>query len=52
MNEEIKEVVLKKSSTKTIEAQAQALGMQTLKAEGLEKVKRGITTVEELARVL
>jgi type II secretory ATPase GspE/PulE/Tfp pilus assembly ATPase PilB-like protein len=52
MDEEIKEAVLKKSSTKTIEAQARTSGMRTLKENGLEKVKQGVTTVEELARVL
>jgi len=52
MNEEIKEAVLKKSNTETIEAQARASEMRTLKEDGLEKVKQGVTTVEELARVL
>ena len=52
MNEEIKEAVLKKSNTETIEAQARTSEMRTLKEDGLEKVKQGVTTVEELARVL
>ncbi|MBI1926706.1 type II/IV secretion system protein [Candidatus Poribacteria bacterium] len=52
MNEGLKEAVLKKSSTQTIETEAKALGMRTLKADGLEKVKQGVTTVEELVRVL
>ena len=52
MNEKIKEAVLKKSNTETIESQARASEMRTLKEDGLEKVKQGVTTVEELARVL
>lgn len=52
VNEQIKDAVLRKSNTKAIETHARTAGMITLKEDGLAKVKKGVTTVEELARVL
>jgi len=48
----IRELIMKKSTTGVIEEKARELGMQTLKENGLQKVKNGITTEEELIRVL
>ena len=52
MDEEMKEVLLDEPDTEAIASAARRSGMNTLKEDGLSKVKQGITTVEELARVL
>jgi len=49
---EIKEMVLKGSSPAKINRRAVELGMKTLKMEGWEKIKSGITSVDEVLRVV
>ncbi|MCX5701187.1 MAG: GspE/PulE family protein [Candidatus Omnitrophica bacterium] len=51
INEEIKNMVVAKSSASEIKKNALAHGMRTLFDDGLEKAKNGITTIEEVLRV-
>ncbi len=50
-NEELKELVLQGSSTAELKAQAIRGGMNTLRRAGLNKVKDGLTSLEEVLRV-
>ena len=52
MNEELADLTLRRAPLSEIRAAARAAGMRTLKDDGLEKVKLGITTFEEVARVV
>ena len=52
MNREIGELIVKRASAGQIKEAALAAGMITLGMDGFEKVRDGITTVEELARVV
>ena len=51
MSEAIRELVLKRLSSDQIKKKALALGMRTLRQDGWEKIKRGITTPSEVIRV-
>jgi len=52
LNDEIREMILYNASATEIQQRAKKLtGFRTLKEDGLEKVKRGYTTIEEVARV-
>ncbi len=51
MNEEIKNMVTAKMSADEIRKKAISSGMRTLFDDGIEKLKSGLTTVEELLRV-
>jgi type II secretory ATPase GspE/PulE/Tfp pilus assembly ATPase PilB-like protein len=51
MNETIAELAVRKSSREEIERAAMALGMGALWDDGLAKVRAGLTSIEELARV-
>ncbi|HPP16737.1 MAG TPA: type II secretion system ATPase GspE, partial [Dictyoglomaceae bacterium] len=51
MNDEIRELILKKSSREVIREAARKYGMVTLREDGMEKVLKGITTIEEVMRV-
>jgi general secretion pathway protein E len=51
MSEEIRDMVTAKSSAGEIKKKALSSGMITLFSDGLEKVKQGITTIEEVLRV-
>ena len=51
MYEEIRELVLAGASAIDIKRMAMQLGMKTLRQSGLTKIKEGITTLEEVARV-
>jgi type IV pilus assembly protein PilB len=51
MSEELKEFVLNGASAAEIKREASRLGMMTLRASGLMRLKQGITTVEEVLRV-
>ena len=51
MKEELKEFVLNGASTAEIKREAQRLGMLTLRASGLVRLKEGTTTIEEVLRV-
>jgi type IV pilus assembly protein PilB len=48
--EEIKELVLVGASSTEIKREAMRLGMLTLRQSGINKLKEGITTVEEVVR--
>jgi len=50
-DEKIRNAVIAKSSTDNIRKLALASGMITLKADGIQKIKQGLTTVEEVLRV-
>jgi type IV pilus assembly protein PilB len=51
VKEEIKELILEGASANEIRKTAIRLGMNTLRRSGLNKIKEGITTVEEVLRV-
>jgi len=51
VTEEIKEMILSKARTRDIKKKAMEQGMLTLRQSGLEKTKKGITSVEEVLRV-
>lgn len=51
MSEEIREFVLNGASTTEIKREAARLGMMTLRASGLMRLKEGMTTLEEVLRV-
>ena len=50
MKEEIKELILARSSTNEIKKEAIRLGMKTLRQSGIHKIKTGMTTIEEVLR--
>lgn len=51
ITDEIREMILDNASSSEISNKARQLGMRTLKEDGLEKVKRGYTTLQEVMRV-
>ncbi|MBI4062360.1 type II/IV secretion system protein [Candidatus Gottesmanbacteria bacterium] len=51
VTQEIRTLIANKSDSDTIEDQAVKQGMTTMLDDGLEKVKRGTTTIEEIIRV-
>ncbi|MFA5039481.1 MAG: ATPase, T2SS/T4P/T4SS family [Candidatus Omnitrophota bacterium] len=51
INEEIREMVLLKSSASQIRQKAVQLGFKTLLQQGWEKIREGLTTPEEVMRV-
>lgn len=51
LTEEISGLILGRASAHQIRARASALGMATLREDGLAKVDKGLTTEEELLRV-
>jgi type IV pilus assembly protein PilB len=52
MNQEIAELIVKRASAGQIKEAALAAGMVTLQRDGFRKVLNGITTVEELSRIV
>ncbi len=52
MNSEIAELIIKRASAGQIREAALASGMVTLQEDGIDKVLRGITTVDDLTRVV
>jgi len=52
VNEEIQRLTLKHASSSEINDAAVVSGMVTLRQDGLRKVKQGITSVEEIMRVI
>jgi type IV pilus assembly protein PilB len=52
MNEEIQDLVVKRAPLSEVVEAAIANGMKTLKQDGFEKVIEGITTIEEVMRVV
>jgi len=51
VNEDIKEMILNKATASQIRKKAQELGLKTLMDAGIEKVKAGLTTPEEILRI-
>ncbi len=51
VDEEVRRLVLQKTSAQVIKQAAVATGMRTLREDGWEKVRRGITSVSEVLRV-
>jgi len=51
VNEDIQGLILNKASASQIKKKAKELGFKTLRDAGIEKVKMGITTPEEVLRV-
>ena len=52
LTDEVRALILDKASSKEIEAVAVDAGMHRLRNDGLEKVRRGITSMPEVVRVL
>ncbi len=52
MNQDIAELIVKRASAGQIREAAMASGMITLREDGFKKVLRGVTTIEELTRVV
>ena len=52
MSEVVKEKVLKKASSVEIEKAAKKIGMSTMLEDGIDKVLNGITTLDEVFRVV
>lgn len=50
-DEKIRKLTLTKASLGEIKEQAQASGMTNLKADGIRKIREGVTTIEEVLRV-
>lgn len=51
VGDEIQELILKKVSAAQIKVKARELGFKTLLEAGIEKIKKGVTTPEEVLRV-
>lgn len=51
LNERIKELIVEKAPASVIKNEAIKQGMRTLRQDGLAKVLRGVTTLEEVIRV-
>lgn len=51
MDDEIRRLVLQKTSAQVIKQAAVGMGMRTLREDGWDKVRRGISTVAEVLRV-
>jgi len=51
ISDEIREMILKKLPSHQIKEKAVSSGMKVLKEAGLEKVREGVTTIEEVLRV-
>jgi len=51
MNDNIRELVIENTSSAVLCKKAREFGMRTLKEDGMEKVKLGHTTIEEVLRV-
>jgi type II secretory ATPase GspE/PulE/Tfp pilus assembly ATPase PilB-like protein len=51
MTEALRPLIIERASSSSIKQAAIARGMRTLRDDGWDKVKLGLTTVEEVARV-
>ena len=52
MNDELRELTLKRADAATLRKAARRAGMRTMYEDGIEKVKMGITTLEEVESVV
>lgn len=51
VGDEIRELVMERATVKEIKDKAISLGMRTLRQDGIEKVRKGVTTLDEVLRV-
>jgi len=51
LREELKEMILEGASADELKKTAVRLGMKTLRASGLTKIKTGVTTIEEVLKI-
>ena len=51
IDDEIRELVMQRATVREIKDKAVSLGMRTLREDGLQKVQKGITTIDEVLRV-
>ena len=51
VDEAIRRLIIRKASADEIKAQAQKTGMQSMRADGIKKAEKGITTLEEVLKV-
>ena len=51
MSDEIRDLVLRRTGSNIIKEAGRRAGMMTLREDGWDKVKAGITTVDEVLRV-
>lgn len=51
VNERIRELITARASSEEIRREAQANGMKTLSQSGVEKMKEGVTTIDDVLRV-
>ncbi len=51
IDEEIRELILKRASSSDIKKAGLKKGMKTLRMDGIEKIKKGLTTIQEVLRV-
>jgi len=49
--EELKEMILEGASADELKKTSLRLGMRTLRMSGLAKIKKGLTTIDEIVRV-
>ena len=51
MNDDIRELINQKATVRQIRKAASEAGMKTLRQDGIEKAKLGLTTLDEVLRV-
>jgi type II secretory ATPase GspE/PulE/Tfp pilus assembly ATPase PilB-like protein len=51
MSDEIRSLVIEQAGLDEIRARALAQGMRTMREDGIDKVRHGLTTLAEIARV-
>jgi type IV pilus assembly protein PilB len=50
MKDEVKELILARASTSEVKKEAMRLGMKTLRQSGIQKIREGVTTIEEVLK--
>ncbi len=51
VGDEVRDMIMRRATAKEIKDRAVALGMRTLREDGIRKVKAGVTTIDEVLRV-
>ncbi|UCG79546.1 MAG: type II secretion system ATPase GspE [Nitrospirota bacterium] len=51
INDTIRELIMKEATVRELKEKAVAMGMRTLRQDGVEKIEKGLTTVDEVLRV-
>lgn len=51
ITDKIRELIMERATVRELKEKAVASGMRTLRQDGIEKVKKGITTIDEVIRV-